>query len=141
MVRWQEGIAAGVAGLSILGMLVTRNPNMFIGWIVVGAIGVGFYLISVLMRIHGDRAWRQALRGGRWQAVTRDTPAGTDFYVERIAEYRDRRQLLGEQYIESIPRNDGRDPGVWEAWYAEAWGRAENRAVVRNAELRREDTR
>lgn len=134
--RTEVGVGLGVVAVLTLILLTTRSPNVAIAAAVVGILAATAWLALALTRLHRARAWRQALRTARWRPASRDVNGRTEIAIERVAEHADRRELLGEQHVEWLD-HIGESEGVWDAAFAEAWGRAKNRALVRNTEVER----
>lgn len=127
-------IAIGTLGLATLVGLASRNPNVIVSVAVIAVIMLLVLGGTSLARHRRERAWTRAVQQARWRPTERDVHGRTEIVIERVAESGDRSEKLGEQHIEWLDAA-GAPEGVWDAAFAEAWGRAENRALVRNARI------
>lgn len=130
-------VALGFVALGLLVGLTARNPNVI--------VSVAVIVVVALLALGGSsavtsvkaRRWHQAKRTARYEAgIRKDADGVTWTVVRRVAEYGTRSEVLDQLDVESIGRSiDEPDWYMWDAKFAEALGRARNRAVVLNATL------
>lgn len=108
-----------------------------VGLLILVVVIIGIVLLG--FRIHRtteDRAWRRAKAEARWVPATRNVATEdlkatrTEFYVHRTAQLGERAEKLDEQHGEWL---DYDASPRYPVLFAEAWGRTEYLASVRNA--------
>lgn len=137
-------IALAALGLLGLGVLVNRRPLVDIIFMVL----MGLVVVAVVVRMltQGrrrrqaevkERAWARARRDAVWEPVWR-TLGDTEWIVfVRYAEVGgETEEVEPPRRFEKLPTQQPGDEGAWDAAFAEAMGRAANRAVTLNARHR-----